>query len=196
VTQRTVHAVVDEHRVRAAAGITMAMGAVAFAIASLDKELTPMKIVSTIIFVDFVVRVTAGLTRSPVGIVAGVLTRRHPPQWVSARPKRFAWTLGAVMAGSIAVLANSNVRGPLPMSICLVCLTLMWTEAVLGVCLGCELHAFLVRRGWSTNDAAFEVCSLDACRVAPDAQRGGPAAVWRVPGGSTAHAGATPQRSP
>ena len=40
---------------------------------------------------------------------------------------------------------------------------LMWMEAVLGLCLGCEIHARMVRRGWTTKDPAFEVCAHGAC---------------------------------
>jgi hypothetical protein len=41
----------------------------------------------------------------------------------------------------------------------------MWMESVLGVCLGCQLHGALVRRGWTTKDPAFEVCAHGACEL-------------------------------
>ncbi len=56
------------------------------------------------------------------------MTRSHPPQWVSAKPKRFAWSLGLGMSFAMMVITNSGIRGWLPRSICLVCLTLMWTR--------------------------------------------------------------------
>ena len=76
------------------------------------------------------------------------MTRRHPPEWVSAKPKRFAWTLGLAMSLAMTVITNSGVRGLLPRTICLICLALMWLESVLGLCVGCEIHGLLVRRGW------------------------------------------------
>jgi hypothetical protein len=39
----------------------------------------------------------------------------------------------------------------------------MWLEAVLGLCLGCEIYGLLVRRGWVAPDPAIEVCSSGAC---------------------------------
>ena len=42
-------------------------------------------------------------------------------------------------------------------------MTLMWLEAVLGLCLGCEIYGALVRRGWIAKDEAFEICSGGAC---------------------------------
>jgi hypothetical protein len=156
-------AAVNEHQAKAAAGITLALGAVAFVYANFDKLFWPIRTVSAFFFVDFLIRVTVGLERSPSGIVAGWMTRRHPPQWVSAKPKRFAWTLGLVMALAMAVITNSGIHGLLPRTICLICLTLMWLEAVLGLCLGCEIYGLMVRRGWRAPDDAFEVCARGAC---------------------------------
>ena len=39
---------------------------------------------------------------------------------------------------------------------CLICLTLMWMESALGLCLGCQIHGLLVRRGWTVSGA--DVC--------------------------------------
>jgi hypothetical protein len=156
-------AVVNENQVRVAAGITMALGSIAFVYANFDKLFWPIRTVSTFFCVDFLVRVAAGLERSPTGLVAGWLTRRQAPQWVSAKPKRFAWALGLTMALAMAVITNDGIHGTLPRTICLICLTLMWLEAVLGLCLGCELYRAMVRRGWRATDDAFEICPNGAC---------------------------------
>lgn len=158
-------AAVDEHRAQAAAGITMVFGTIALVYSYFDKVFWPIRVVSAGFFVDFLVRVTFGLERSPVGVVAGWLTRWQSPQWVSAKPKRFAWSLGLGMALVMAVMTNSGVRGPVPRSICMLCIALMWLEAVLGLCLGCELYGFMVRRGWRATDDAFEVCNGGACEI-------------------------------
>jgi len=31
----------------------------------------------------------------------------------------------------------------------------MWLESVLALCLDCEIHGLLVRRGWARKDEAF-----------------------------------------
>ncbi len=157
--------VFNEHEVRAAAGITMACGTIAFVYAAFDKQFLPIQVVSTFFFIEFLIRVTVGLHRSPTGIVARWLMRRQEPLWVSAVPKRFAWMLGLVMSASMAVITNVGIRGLLPKTICLICITLMWLESALGLCLGCETHAFLVRRGWARDDENFEVCAHGACRL-------------------------------
>jgi Domain of unknown function (DUF4395) len=158
-------AVFDENQVRAAAGVTMVLGAVALSLAYFDQRYVPLQVVSTFFLVEFAVRLTAGIRYSPVGVVAGLMTRGRPPDWVSAKPKRFAWTMGLGLAFSMAIITNSGIRGWLPRSICVVCLTLMWMESVLGLCLGCRIHGLLVRRGWTSKDPEFEVCSDGSCEV-------------------------------
>jgi hypothetical protein len=158
---------VNEHLVRAAAGTTMAMGAVAFAYAYFERRYWPLQAVATLFFVEFLLRVTIGVSRSPLGLLARWMTHRQPPDWVSAKPKRFAWTLGLGMSGLMTILTNVGVRGWIPRSICLICLGLMWLESVLGLCLGCEIYGLLIRRGWVRPDAGFEICPHGACDLAP-----------------------------
>ena len=157
--------VFNEVEVRIAAGITMAMGAIVFAFANWEKVFAPIQIVTTFFFIEFLIRVTAGIHRSPVGIVSRWLTRGQPAQWVSAKPKRFAWTMGMVLSFAMMVITNSEIRGALPRTICLFCLALMWLESVLGICIGCEIHGFMVRRGWTTKDEAYEICAGGACEI-------------------------------
>lgn len=150
---------VNEREVRAAAGVTMVIGAVGFSYAYFDKQYAPLQIVASLFFIEFLIRVTAGIRYSPIGVIARGMTLGQPPQWVSATPKRFAWTLGLAMALAMATITNSGIRGYLPRTICLICLTLMWMESALGLCLGCKIHTLIARRGWSVSDHGFEVCT-------------------------------------
>jgi hypothetical protein len=156
-------AVVDERVVRASAGVTMVTGAVAFSYAYFDKLYVPLQVTASLFFVEFLVRVTVGIRYSPAGVIARAMTRRQAPEWVSAKPKRFAWTLGLVMAGAMTAITNAGIRGYLPRTICLICLTLMWMESALGLCLGCQIYAALVRRGWIRTDPDIEVCAGSVC---------------------------------
>jgi hypothetical protein len=168
---RELHApVFNENQVRAAAGLTMVMGAVAFSFAYFDQNYVLLQVVSTVFLVEFLTRVTIGLNYSPMGVVARGMTLRQPPEWVSAKPKLFAWKLGLAMSFAMTIITNSGIRGTLPRTICLICLTLMWMESVLGLCLGCQIHGLLVRRGWTTKDPAFEVCAHGACELPTSAK--------------------------
>ncbi len=151
--------VFNENEVRAAAGLTMVTGAVAFSYAYFDKQYVPLQAVATLFAVEFLIRVTVGLRYSPFGVVARAMTRGRPPEWTSARPKRFAWSLGLTMALAMTVITNSGIRGYLPRTICLICLTLMWMESALGLCLGCKIHGVLVSRGWDTKHPDIALCT-------------------------------------
>ena len=167
VNGRTLYApVYNENEVRAAAGLTMVIGAVAFSYAYFDHLFLPLKIVTSFFFVEFLTRVTIGFQFSPIRVVSWAMTRNQPPDWVSAKPKRFAWTLGLGMAAAMTVITNVNIHGYLPRSMCLICLSLMWMESVLGLCLGCKIYTLLVRRGWRETDADIELCAGGVCEVA------------------------------
>ena len=157
--------VFNEHEVRAAAGMTLLLGTIALVYAYFAQVYLPIQIITTFFFVEFLIRVTAGIQYSPMGIVGRWMTSRQTPHWVSAKPKRFAWTLGLLMAASMMVITNVGIRGPLPLTICLICLTLMWLESVLGLCLGCETHRLMVRMGWVANDKDYEVCTHGTCSI-------------------------------
>jgi|SRR5918992_396658 hypothetical protein len=157
--------VFDEHAVRAAAGVTLVLGATAFSFAQFDAQFLLLQVVSSLFFVEFLVRITAGIRYSPAGALAHWMTRTQEPEWVSAKPKLFAWRLGLGIAFAMTVITNSGIRGWLPKSLCLVCMTLMWMETALGLCLGCKIHALLVRRGWAAKDPEFEVCAHGECEI-------------------------------
>lgn len=163
--------VFDERQVRVAAGLTLVAGAVAFAQAYLAREYVPIQAVTTLFFIEFALRVALGLRRSPFGLLSGWLTRGGAPHWVSAKPKRFAWSLGLVMSFAMMWITNAGIRGALPLAICVICLTLMWMEAVLGLCLGCEIYGAMRRRGWVGHDEAFEICASGACSTPTSAGR-------------------------
>jgi hypothetical protein len=164
-------AAVDENEVRAAAGMTMVIGAVAFSYAYFNHQYIPLQAAASLFFVEFLMRVTVGIRHSPVGILARAIVAGRPPDWVSAKPKRFAWTLGLGMSLAMTVITNSGIRGYLPRTICLICLTLMWMESVLGLCVGCQIYALMVRRGWRPRDPDIEVCADGACELPSGAGR-------------------------
>ena len=159
--------VFNEQQVRAAAGITLVLATFAFVQAWLVQRYAAIQIVTVFFALEFALRCAFGLRGSPVGWLTGRLVARQAPVWVSARPKRFAWTLGLVMASAMALITNTGVRGALPLAICTFCIALLWLETALGLCLGCEIYRALVRRGWVAVDDAFEVCTHGACRVTP-----------------------------
>ena len=105
---------------------------------------------------------------SPTVLLATLLARSHAPVWKPLTPKRFAWVIGATfitlcliffnpdtfaawvnwVARSEVLPTTSNYMSPwVPLVLVWVCLGFMWLEAVLGYCVGCKVHALLVKTG-------------------------------------------------
>lgn len=105
---------------------------------------------------------------SPTIWLSSFLARQSPPVWKPLAPKRFAWLIAASLisicliffnpdtfAGWVNSLFGSELlpttENFLPKStgivLVLVCLSFMWLEIVLGFCVGCQVHALLVRLG-------------------------------------------------
>lgn len=105
---------------------------------------------------------------SPTIYLATLLAKNTQPNWKPLAPKRVAWTIGAsfisvclvffnpdVFAGWVNTLFNSDVLPTtenfmpkwIPLVLVWVCLGFMWLEAILGYCVGCKLHALLVKLG-------------------------------------------------
>ena len=96
VNGRALYApVYNENEVRAAAGLTMVIGAVAFSYAYFDHLFLPLKIVTSFFFVEFLIRVTIGFQYSPTRVVCrGSLAADRPtgcPPSPSGSTGRSAW---------------------------------------------------------------------------------------------------------
>jgi hypothetical protein len=103
---------------------------------------------------------------SPTIWIASLLARNKPVSYKPLNPKRMAWSIGALMIIACLVFFNPDSFARLmntlfeltivtdaqvmPLWIPLLvflCLGFMWMEAVLGFCVGCKLHALLVKVG-------------------------------------------------
>lgn len=103
---------------------------------------------------------------SPTIWVASFLARNKPVSYKPLNPKRMAWAIGTAMITACLVFFNPEVFAQLmnqlfglniatdsqvmplwiPMLV-FICLAFMWMEAILNFCIGCQLHALLVKVG-------------------------------------------------
>ena len=111
-------------------------------------------------------RVTSYL--SPTIWLSTWLARQHRPVWKPLAPKRLAWAIGASMislclvffhpekfAAAVNALSQHTLLPTteqylprwLPLVMVWLCLGFMWLEAILGFCVGCQIHALLVKLG-------------------------------------------------
>ncbi len=156
--------VMNERAVRATAGLMLMTAAAAFAQAFFLNNFLPLKIVTPIFFLDFTLRVLTGLTPlSPFGALGTFLVRHQKPEWSGATQKRFAWSIGIGVALVMTIITNMNITGAVPLTFCVLCMALMWLETALGVCVGCLIYQWLVRRGVLTAKEFPPACPGGVC---------------------------------
>jgi hypothetical protein len=164
--QPATYPVVNERAVRATAGLTFVAAGIAFFLAFFLGNYAPLKLVTLLVFTDFALRLATGMTPlSPLGLLGTCLVARQRPEWVGAAQKRFAWTLGLIMSGTVAFLVNTGRTGMLSASLCMICLTLMWMETALGLCIGCSLYRWLARSGVIRQPDVQPACPGGLCAV-------------------------------
>lgn len=134
--------VVNEHQVRAGAAILLIGGAIAYGFSLAHWNPALMKPFGFVFMWDMLARTSLGEKYSPSLLLGGYLVRKKAPYWVGAKAKTFAWYLGLGMALT-ACFTMGWLAAPawVTLAICGVCVSFLFLEAVLGICVGCRLQA-------------------------------------------------------
>ena len=149
--------VLNEREARGAAGIMFVFALIAFMNAWFTGDFTPTKLIIVAFFIDFFIRVIINPRYSPTLIMARWMVNNQTAEYVGAPQKRFAWSIGLGLATGMMVLVVFNdVRGPINMITCLVCLMLLFFEAAFGICMGCKLFNLF-------NKERAQLCPGNVC---------------------------------
>jgi hypothetical protein len=133
--------VLNEREARAGAGILFLVAIVAFMNAWFNGDFAPTKLVVTGFFADFLIRVFVNPKYAPSLVLGRIAVRKQQPEYVGAPQKRFAWFIGFVLAACMMYLVVlQNVRGPVNLMICALCLLLLFFETAFGICIGCAIY--------------------------------------------------------
>lgn len=152
-------AVLNEREARAGAGILFFIATIAFMNAWLTGDFSPTKIIVIGFFVDFFIRVLVNPKFAPSLVLGRFAVRNQKPEYVGAPQKRFAWAIGLVLATAMLYLVVFlNVRGPVNLLICSVCLLLLFFETAFGICIGCAIYNLF------SNERA-QLCPGEVCEV-------------------------------
>lgn len=105
---------------------------------------------------------------SPTIYLSSLLAKSCSPNWKPLLPKKFAWTIGASLIAICIIFFNPEILAEwlnkiagkeilpttenympswIPYTLVWICLGFMWLETVLGFCVGCKVHALLVKVG-------------------------------------------------
>ncbi len=154
--------VLNERAVRAGAGILFLFAMMAFMNAWLLGNFAPTRVFVVAFLIDFALRLFINPRYSPSLILGQWLVRKQQAEWTGAPQKRFAWGLGFVLAGVMFwLVVVRQLVGPVNLLVCALCLTLLFFETAFGICLGCKLHEWVLRK-------PPESCPGGACAVEPD----------------------------
>lgn len=151
--------VLNEREARGAAGIMLLFALIAFMMAWFQGDFSPTKLVIVAFFIDFFIRVIINPRYAPTLIMARWMVNNQTAEYVGAPQKRFAWGIGLALATLMmyAVVLN-DVRGPINMITCLICLLLLFFETAFGICVGCKLFNLF-------NKEKAQLCPGNVCEI-------------------------------
>lgn len=151
--------VVNEREIRASAGILYFFMFLAWMFVIFKEEYFLIKLINTIFFLDFLIRMFISPKYSPSLIIGRLFVGNQKPEYVGAAPKKFAWTIGLVLATIIFILlVVMNSTSIITGIICHICLIFLFFEAVFGICLGCKFYSLF-------NKENPQYCPGEICEV-------------------------------
>ncbi|MCI4442907.1 MAG: DUF4395 domain-containing protein [Lentimicrobium sp.] len=151
--------VLNEREIRAAAGMMLLATFISLMLILFKGNFVPIKYVITLFLVDFSIRVFVNPKFSPVLILERLIVNNQNPDYVGAKPKKFAWYIGLVLSATMFVLMPIlNTYSIITGIVCLICLILMFFETAFGICLGCKIYNFFNKE--KAQYCPGEICDL------------------------------------
>jgi len=147
--------VINERDARASAGIMFLLGLLSLFSVYIFRTLLWAELFSITFIVEFFIRIVVNPRYAPYMLLASFIVKHQKPEWVEAKPKKFAWSLGLILGAIMGYYILYDVISLFRISICLICLSLMFLESAFGICLGCILYH---RLNIKLNNCAGGVC--------------------------------------
>lgn len=162
------YGVLNERAIRAAAGLMFLVGIITFFIVLSTRDTNYIYPALTLIWLQFFISVFFGTKYAPFSIVWRWIVSHQQPDYVGAVQKRFAWTLGFMMATMMFFFVGFlDLTGVVPFVMCSVCLALMWLESSCGICVGCKIYGFLLTKWIIQEPEHRPACPGGACSFTP-----------------------------
>lgn len=153
--------VLNEREIRASAGILFISMFSSWMLVIFRESFFLIKLVNTIFLADFIIRVLINPKYSPSLIIGRLIVGAQTPEYVGAAQKKFAWTIGLMLAATIfLLLVVMNSTSFITGIICQICLVFLFFEAVFGICLGCKFYPVFHKE--STQYCPGEICAVKA----------------------------------
>ena len=131
--------VLNEREARAGAGILFAIGLLSLMNAVALGHVIVTKSFISFFTLDFLIRVIQP-RYSPSLLIGRFFVQNQRPEYVGAAQKRFAWSIGLLLAIPMFYLLVIHFQpNPIKVLVCILCLTLLFLESAFSICLGCKL---------------------------------------------------------
>jgi len=167
--------VINEREARASAGIMFLLGTISLFNFIMTKDLFFAEVFSLTFILEFVIRIFINPLYAPYMMLGSLFVRNQKPEWVEAKPKKFAWVLGLMLGAVMGYFILFNILTPARLIVCLLCLFLLYMEAVFGICLGCMIYKKL--------NLELQKCPGDVCEVWQKPKRANPIVMLLVAAG-------------
>jgi hypothetical protein len=151
--------VLNEREIRASAGLLFLIMLISLMLIIFKGNFLLIKYVITVFLTDFIIRVFINPKYAPTLIIGRLIVRNQVPEYVGAKPKKFAWIIGVVLATIMfTFLVVVNAFSPITGIICLICLIFLFFESAFGICLGCKFYSLFYKE--KAQYCPGEVCDV------------------------------------
>lgn len=161
--------VLDERSMRASAGIMFLFGLVASINGFILQNFEVIPYLSGFLVFNFLVGIFINPKFSPTVIISSLFIRKQSPLPIGAVQKKFAWSLGLMLSGSIFVLSLLTLKDASYFEpvcfLCIICLVLLYLETAFGICVGCKIYLLAIKAKLLPKPTAKPNCMGDVCEV-------------------------------
>ena len=145
--------------IRASAGLLFVSTFLSLMFILFKNNFLPIKYVITLFLADFIIRVFVNPKFSPTLIIGRLIVHNQAPEYVGARQKKFAWTIGVALSATMLILlVVVNSYSPITGIFCFICLLFLFFESAFGICLGCKFYPLFFKE--KSENCPGEVCDV------------------------------------
>jgi hypothetical protein len=153
--------VLNEREIRASAGILFLFALMSLIIILFLGHFFLIKYFIIAFLTDFIIRVFVNPKYAPSLIIGRMIVRNQTPEYVGAKQKKFAWTIGIALAVLMFIsFIVINAYSPITGISCLICLVFLFFESAFGICLGCKFYSLFYKK--KAQYCPGEVCDVKA----------------------------------
>jgi hypothetical protein len=161
--------VLDERAMRASAGLMFLLGLIAFINGFILQNFSVIPFISGFLILNFGIGLFVNPKFSPTLLFGKMMVRNQASLPIGAIQKKFAWSLGLLLATviftlSLFLLGDVAFFGPVCM-LCLFCLFLLFIETAFGICGGCKIYFLAIRLKLLKQPEEKPNCMGDSCEV-------------------------------